>query len=342
MSFINDLLNFDFKTIIYNDSCFHHHDLLTGHSGVLCYLAKHLKEFHHGKDFEHLQSIVDFQLQKSNQELSISKGILGIGLCYLYCFQQSGIKNNANLVLEELDNYIFRFCSKHKICTEKDQKRAIEILLYLSQRIKYGYKYNSHIFLYEKMTFQLINEIYSTLKVTSFYEKVPFTLSNHINIYLETLINIASQNIYRTRIQHIFDEICMKYTSVIPYLHSNRLRILVTLLYAEKNLNLGEKYKTYIQLLKSNISLDYIIKKELNGTEFLFLNGICGIYLLAIIANTLNNNSLFSLDKQDIFLQINNSPYYKFIDKDLKKMPIGLNGIAGLKFFIEHLNYEKI
>lgn len=330
--------NYDLVKAIETSKYYYHYDLLTGLSGALCYIATCSDN---SKDFDMIHARIMDGLQNSKKAIAISKGILGLGLSYLFCLKQPNVEGDANDLLEDLDKIIFRYATTLEVKENKDRDQAIEILVYLSLRLKFDFRTDEMRFFIEQTLISLINRTYKTLSFDFFLERFPYSILAVDSLFLESLVTMASHNKYEIRIQRIFEEICMRYVSVMPYMQVNRLRRLVTLLYASKYIPLGGRYKDYIEMLKANISLAEIFKNEVNGSNIFLKEGLGGVCLLAVLANRLIGNNLFNIQPKEILSMVNSSPYFDHIENDLSKIPIGINGLAGLKLLIDYLEHEK-
>lgn len=320
--------------------------LMSGKCGILIYLSKRIGEGKYEKEFASIFNEVLSDMQNST-DYSLCDGILGVAISYLYLSGQNGIKGNIDFLLKELDMKLFKdFNPKGIFKEEHELKDAIETLLYLSIRIRYKFKNGSEKNIYTNLAIELFEKTYRTIcnVGNSFFhdEPMPFSLLSYNMLFLICMTNLAHVDFYKIRVKHLLEELCITMTTHLPYLEANRLLKLAVLYYVNSVIELNNRYLEHIEILQKNTSLDFIFDKELNGREFLFLDGICGIYLLAILINKFSSRKIYNISKADILNRIDRSPYWERRNYTVNGMPIGLNGIYGLKMFIEYVEDEKI
>ena len=339
---VNEIVLYEIPKLLPSDK----YGLMSGKCGILIYLSERIGEGKSEKEFASIFNEVLSDMQKST-DYSMCDGILGVAICYLYLSRQNGIEGNVDFLLKELDMKLFKdFKPKGIFKDEQELEKAIETLLYLSIRIRYKFKNISEKDIYTNLTTELFEKTYRTIcnvGISFFHdEPMPFSLLNYNMLFLICLANLAYVDLYKVRIKHLLEELCITITSHLPYLEANRLLKMAVLYYVNRVVGLNDRYLEHLRILQCNTSLDFIFDKELNGRELLFMDGICGIYLLAILINKFSSLKIYNITRTDILNRIDRSPYWERRNNSIDGMPIGLNGIYGLKMFIEYVEDEKI
>ena len=305
-------------------------DLLNGKPGILLYYAQ--------KSNQNVSFEKFYQKMENDMLSHVTKnmpcrfdGLLGItlSLTWILAYWKKG---NPDYVLKEMDEDIYRNTMSFINKGEHNNEQEIEILFYISQRLKYGLQRKEKRTIFAHYSEFLLEHIYAHLDSEISKENIPFNLLNHKVLYLTSLIELYKLGFYRKRIKRIIYEISLK-IQALPYALGNKLLLLYFCLNARKKMgNDVGKWPEIEKCLRNSLSCLNVNRLELPDKNTSLINGLSSYYLLAFLCNSTDGHYLFDLNaysyRHDVLKRL-----FFFRKNDLNSMlPLGLNGIQGFDF----------
>ncbi len=317
--------------------------LLYGKLGAAIYSFEHTDAFDSNqKNKKFAENLIKVVYEKINDQMnmSISNGLPGMGLGFNFLVGQSYVEGNIDAVLEDIDNLIYKRIAYINKGDEVSTIGLIEVLIYLSVRFQKGLKNQINRSIFNNLATKIIDLIYINRTEYFYNEPVSFSVYYPIALYLFALGRFYKLGIHTFRIQKILEEISTKLFGMMPLLQANKL----TLLYAISSINQIlhiEGWQEYAKLLKSHLSIDWILSHEIRNKQIFFTDGAAGIYMLLYFYNR-ENEDKFEFDEQIFYNKITSSLIWDKFESDSKFLSqrIGLDGYLGLKILLGHLQHK--
>lgn len=313
--------------------------LLCGKPGILIYYARKSK---HNTSFDKIYKKMESDvLGHVTQDMPCRfNGLLGIALSltWILAFWKHG---NSDYVLKEIDEDVYRNTMSFISKQEYNNEQEIEILFYITQRLKYGLRRKERRTIFVRFSEFLLEHVYAHLDTDISKEKIPFGIVNHKVLYLTSLVELYKLGAYRKRIKRIIYEISLKIIA-LPYALGNKLMLLHFCLMLKKVIgeNVG-KWPEIESGLRYSLKCVNIQNLELPNKNISLSNGLTSFYVLGFLCNLTNDQTLFEIDaklyrrevlKRLLSLRKNNANAI---------LPLGLDGIHGFDFFYSLLvNYH--
>lgn len=313
-------------------------DLLYGKPGILLYYAQKSNQ---NTCFEKIyQKMKGDVLSHINKDMPCRlDGLLGITLCttWILAYWKKG---NPDYVLKEIDEDIYRNTMSFINKGEHNNEQEIEILFYISQRLKYGLQGKEKRIIFTRFSEFLLEHTYAHLGSDISKENIPFNILNHKVLYLASLVELYKLGFYQKRIKRITYEISLK-IQALPYALGNKLMLLLFCLKLKKIMGDGVgKWPEIEKSLLNNLSCLNVNCLDLPYKNISLANGLTSYYLLGFLCNSTNGHSLFKLDTNSYRHEILKRVLFLTKNDSDTMLPLGLNGIHGFHFLysllVEH------
>lgn len=253
--------------------------LTQGLMGVCIYFY-HLYRIDNNEEYKLIaDDLLDDILGKLSFEspISVENGLAGIGLGIMHLIEYDFIEGNINVLLEDIDNAIFRNLAFFQPDPSYKKETLLYILYYLSLRLDIQDE-ESNIYVYRELIIKILNIIVSDLREDFFNEPSSFSVYDfHLPAFTYICACLLKQEFYNNRIYKILEELETKILSTFPVLHANRLYMLCGMLPLVPYMNY--KWKYYANLLYKEIRLEQIFE-EMSNKHIFIGNGLSLIYLL--------------------------------------------------------------
>jgi hypothetical protein len=266
----------------------------------------------------------------------VKTGLAGIGLGIDYLIKNDFVKGNANEILSDVDDLIF----KHLTYSRKiDFSSQIHILYYLCIRFKDRKEGGENQYLHKELIIQTINNLYEHLPTNFQEEPLTYTTDYILPQLLFILSEIYRLDFYNHRLVKIIEEVSYSVLSIFPLLDSNKLY----LLWAMNTLNThiqNKHWQKHIDLLKENIDLNIILNHELRNKNIYFNDGLTSIcFFVNKLIHYFDNKEL-KLFRMQAISKIENSQIWTLLNDNQQYFEkyIGLyEGFTGVFLLIHKL-----
>ncbi len=329
MKEIFNILNKKLESIIFKNNI--PIGLYEGQMGICIYFY-YLHKITEDKYYKKLaDKILDNICQKigATRTIDIKNGIAGIGLGVNYLIKNKSITGNANKILENIDNKIFRELSYLDNGDRIDLFSMIHLLYYWYLRDIEQKKGSNIDLLYRSLIIKILNLVYAKLECNDNHQekssvyKIDFELPQ----FLYVLSKLLSLEFYNQRIKSIINELSPTVCSIFPILHSNRLFLLWGMDSINKIFRI-ESWEQHINLLYNSIDISIIVNTELKDKNIYFNNGVASLYFI-----TKNLKQYFNNNEQELYKhKILSAQAWELLQTDEKyfNSHIGLfNGFCG-------------
>lgn len=272
-----------------------------------------------------------------------------IGICYgiIYLIEQGFIEGKINDILKELDDKIFNrlyfsLLSLQPHLYIEEHLKIISYSIYFCKRIQDPNLKNDEKVVFEQIVIKSINAIDTTQHHFQTYEHKPFSpLKYFPSYYLMLLSNVYELGFYSYKVKKICDELSENILSLFPQSQSYRL----LLSYAMTKINmfyLSPEWSNHIDMLKSKIDIQHIVKNEFPNKNIWVHNGICGFYILLKKYGVLNDDN-----SEIVFYKIISSNHWTdlYIDNQTKLLPSAglMSGLSGVILICQDIvNQNKL
>lgn len=274
-----------------------------------------------------------FNKINDNMPLNISQGISGIGLGINFLIQNGYVEGNADYVLKEIDEILFKRIVYYGKNDKIDCIGLCEILFYILVRLKTGLKNKMERIVFSEFAKKIFNLIYFGKGLDFYEEPLPYNVHYPMPFFLYLCSYMYGMGIYKNRINHILEEMKPMVCSRTPFLHCNRLTLMTSILHVANSTEDSDWFE-YLNLLHNGFSFEKILKEEKGCKQVFFTDGLLAIYLVAqdYIKNC--NLEKYNLTIPDA-LYAHLSQALQFMDfEQLKKNGrIGLDGVLGVLLF---------
>jgi lantibiotic modifying enzyme len=292
------------------------------------------------KDFQEtanylLDDICEHLSQEKNIDLKF--GLAGIGLGIYFLIKRKYIKGNINIVLEDIDNAIFKALTSsiYGDVANMDILTLVHLLYYWYFRITEQKEGSEAKWLYTEISISLINKLSDRIDNKFCESPIRYNVDYKVPLFLHVLSLYYSLNIHSSKIKMILDEFRFILYTTIPFLNANKLYLLWSLYALEKTITING-LENYIDMVKRSLNIDSIFNDEIKDKNIFFFDGIISIYLIL-------ERIKFSLDDYDFekyktlsISKIKRSSVWEFFVNDplYIKNNIGLfGGYCGLSLF---------
>ncbi|MDR1227130.1 MAG: hypothetical protein LBK47_09585 [Prevotellaceae bacterium] len=242
-----------------------------------------LSHFEHNKEYEKLAEkyLEDvFSEIHTVREVDIKNGLSGIGLGINYLVKNNFVSGNINIILQEIDNYLFKVMSVPQYHESANTFSMIQVLYYFYVRLKDQKKDNENEYLFQELCVKTINNIYSKIGKALIGNRLAYNVESELPLFLYVLSKISILNIYNVRITNILNELSPIVLSTIPMLHCNKLYLLWSMSAIYEQIKISG-WNAHIELLIRELNLDEIVNTELKNRNIFFNDGATSIFLLA-------------------------------------------------------------
>lgn len=284
--------------------------------------------------------------EKINEHMlvGIEQGIAGIALGTNFLIKYAYVKGNPDIVLEEIDNLIYKTIAYDENRNIINLNEFCEILYYLSIRLEQKYKDATNQHLFTELSIKIIDHIYMSRDMSFYKEPLPYNIHFLLANYLFVTNRFFHLGIHRKRIYKIWQEMRPFIFCQIPYLQANRLLLMYAVQQISNTLQEND-WKEYSNLLRTQFSLDNLLNNELKDKNIFFSDGLSGIYLILNFYNSISPSPIH-IDYQYIYNKIMSSSIWEHLNETYLLNRIGLDGFFGVKLLLPYLktkcmHYEK-
>lgn len=277
-----------------------------------------------------------FQNISKINSINVNDGLAGIGLGLHYLIKEKYIKGNINIVLEDIDDLIFKHLSYSKYSDTIPLPSKIQILYYLYIRIKEQKAQSESYHLLEELIILTVNDIYEKIDLQFFEEESRYCIDYQLPILLIVISKIYSLNFYNYRILKILEELTPKILSITPVSHSQCLYLLCGLVCINQQIEI-RGWIEHIRLLTHKIDFQVILNEEMREKNIFFHNGIISIYMLLVYLEKNNFINEVNEYKETILKSIRSATIWDTLlerKNEFSHLSHGLfNGFCGVFLF---------
>lgn len=315
-----------------------HSSLLKGDMGV-CIFYHVYGRITKNKDFSALGDKMLLKVTKElkdNKRLDFCNGITGIALGIAFLIENGYVEGDVDTLLADIDSTVYKALCPYLETTKAipSTKHILDILFYFLCRYK-NTKDADMKLLFKEIIIASFNKTYLRRTAKFYDEPLPFSLRYDLCLFLFLLIEIYKLDIERERITYLLNE--MKYVlfSRMPYLHSNRLYLMIACSYVAKVID-DNDWNFFSNQLYKSLDFDVILNIEMQDKNIFPKNGIIGICILTLFNNAKELRPI-QLDMEKIKDRIIASSLWDRIkrDKDFLMEYYSLDGYCGVKLFLE-------
>lgn len=274
------------------------------------------------------------------ESIDVKNGLAGIGLGVDYLIKNNYVKGNINVILNDIDDVIFKnlTCSKHY--EKLDTLSLIHILYYLCIRLKSQKQGSENEYLFKELIIQTVNNLYERVDLSFYEEPIVYNIDYPLAQLLFVINEIYILDFYNYRLIKIIEELSHKVLSIIPLLHCNKLYLLAGMVALQKQIQ-DKNWEKHIHLLINEIDMNILLDQELRDRNIFFNNGYPSICLLAIylkeyISKEYIKKALQKIEESTMWNLLLQEPSYFNIHKGLYK------GFPGTILFMELMKNNYI
>lgn len=265
--------------------------------------------------------------------LNLHSGISGIGLAIQGMVRRQYVEGDADKILEDIDNRIFKECCSTSF--HDNDELLVELLYYLSARLKSYLKIKDRS-LYVNLARNLMNRIYFSIDKDFFKESKPSNIFYRPYLFMSALSNFLETNLFNERIMHIWIEFSELLAGSIPFSNLGCLSILLGI----NKMNaryLPSVWKEIVPSIECRISYRSLFSSLLDK-QILLSNGLLAAFYILRKYNSLDGIEKISIDKRDLTKRIRLSSIWT----DVYENPsiLTLQGYFGCRLAICQLNSE--
>lgn len=275
--------------------------------------------------------------------IDVKNGLAGIGLGVDYLIRNNYVKGNVNVILNDIDDVIFKNLSYSKYIEKKDALSLIHILYYLCIRWKSQKTGSENGYLFKELIIQTVNNLYEQIDYNFYEEPFAYNIDYPLPQLLFVLSKIYSLNLYNYRVIKIIEELNYKVLSLFPLLHCNRLYLLWGMSNLNKQINDNKSLK-HIKLLKSQIDFKHILNNEIKNRNVHFNDGLTSMYyLISSLTDCLTQKKITFIQEQIIGrIKLSDSWTALFNDPQYFNEHTGLyNGFTGVNLLLNTTQTHK-
>jgi Lanthionine synthetase C-like protein. len=311
--------------------------LFYGQMGICIYLYHQARIYKEIK-YENLASkILDNIRGNLHQEMPVGmeSGLTGICLGIRYLIKSGFVKGNANSILKDLEDKVFRdvyytYLPETKICNAEELTTLVHISFYFCKRLEDSKLSINDCYLFQNLIIKIINKVEQSPITNKYVEPFFFSPTNYfLPIYLVFLNKVYAFGFYNYKIDKIWNEMSDKLRSAYPLLPCNRLYLALSMQIVNQE-HQQPLWSEHIDVLLSKIDLSQIITFEFRNKNILPNNGLTGFYYLLKMSGKLNVYNRDRIAKKiaisqlwDVYLTSSNIP----VNKHYMSLFNGLGGV---------------
>lgn len=250
--------------------------LFTGKMGICLYL------FHTGqadKAREWLQAI-NQELSAMKGNIRVEEGLCGVGIAISHLIQKGFINGDINIILQEIDDSVFRRLAYEQHSKEYGLTSLIHILYYLTLRWKEQKEGSDNEYIFKNLITKTVNDIYGRIDLQSLSEPLHYSLDYALPQVLFIMDYLLSLNLCKQRIERMMGELSPVILSTIPRIEGNRLYMLCGMNALSSHGIFSEEWRKHASILFNNINIDHILTQEMGYKSIYINNGVAGLYFL--------------------------------------------------------------
>jgi len=217
--------------------------------------------------------------------IDIANGLVGICYGINYLIEENFVSGNANIILKELDDRIFRSLYFNYLENELYKgiemvKGVLDLSTYFSMRLKNKNLSSNEQYLFRNIIVKSINKIENVDLFKMYAEPPLFSITNYFfPSYLLFLSEIYKLNFYNYKLIKIFDVMSDKIKSTYPLLQCNRLFLSAGIKRILKSKSING-WREHIQLLEQNADFSSSLKNEFRNKNIFPFDGITLFYYI--------------------------------------------------------------
>lgn len=335
---MNNSLDDKLVSSLFRSSC--DPGLAYGKMGICIYLFQRGRLTHNISLVNHAEMLLDEITGSvtSLESIDIKRGVSGIGIGITYLIKNNFVKGNLNTVLSDLDDILFRSLGYPNLIKEKSFSSLAQTLYYLLLRLRELRKGSVVCWLYQELIIEIINQLDCSAEDDLYTDPVFFNADYQLPAYIFALTEAAKYYFYREKILKILEEALSQTFCVVPSLDSNKLFLLWSVYHCFKSIKFYDCGK-YINLLKSAVSIDRIIRDELKNVEVYLNDGIACVYFLLSQLHDLFSEQEMLNWKKKMLARLKQSEVWELLEDDKyfdshRGLLDGYCGISTLKDYL--------
>lgn len=279
------------------------------------------------------------------KSIDLKDGLLGIALGLSYLQKNEYIKGDMNIVLQDIDNLIFKKLSYSDNYKLLSSDNVIQLLYFLYERLNVQKSNSEMEFLLKELIIHTINVLYEKIDVNFFEEPPYYKIDYSLPFCFYVLGQVYKLNLYNYKIDKMLKEYSSKIYSINPTFHANKLYLfwgMNSLIAANVN-----GWNEYLNKLKSEFNLMTVLNNELRDKNIFFEDGLVSLYILLFnLRGAIGDRDFFSYKKL-IYDRIINSSIWNLMDNnvffnDRRGLYDGYCGVAMLFRMDDNVNYKKL
>lgn len=267
-------------------------------------------------------------------------GLPSIGLGISYLIESGYVKGDPNIVLRDIDNYIFLHLTSSSNNKSLSASNIVYLLIYLTIRLKSQKSNTESRYFLNELIIHTVNVLYEKIDLIFFEEPPNYKIDYPLPMFLYAFSLVYKTGLYSEKVINILAEFSSKIFSIFPHLHTNKLY----LLWGVTSMRLANipGWNEYIDRLRYFLNVNAALTSEL-GDKSIFLNdGLPSIYML------LENNQVIFKKRELVTYKkltierIKTSRMWSLLidNPDLFVTKLGLfNGYCGVSMFLR-MNYK--
>ena len=278
----------------------------------------------------------------NNKDISVEKGLAGIGLGLSHLVKEEFLKGDINDVLEEVDSHIFKSIAFLNTDESFFSKPSLLHLIFYFYKRHTEQRSADSKYLYQELIIKMTEMFQNNLPADFFIEQSTFAVQNYQPpILLFVLSKVFELNIYNQRLTKIIEEYIGILLASIPLLHANRLFLLFGLLCIKPYLPVHQKeINAHAGLLRGSIDLDHILNVEFKNQDIFIKDGLAFVYILLFLIQNYFPEYGIAFNPQVFFKRIETSEawnamikrdYYLYLHNGL------FDGFPGANLVLLHL-----
>lgn len=274
--------------------------LMYGNAGISIFFYNLAKATSSTKYKKYADLLIDNLFRKANPLMNFRNGLAGIGWCIEYLIQHDFCSGNADIILEDIDNKVYRALNEQKDMPYSLNNGYIGYLQYIMMRLRNKKSSMAVRMINIELFKQVINKIdfLTPLHFPNLIKDIRFDLLNDNYVLIGSLNNALSLNIYNGKIINMFSQWESYLTSYMPALHFNRLYLSILLFQMNQSLHLNtidRHIKTLLFSVEKDTLMTEIDLRKINNIRYGFL----GLQLvlkegLGVLDSTYPNYQLLS------------------------------------------------
>ena len=319
--------------------------LAHGKMGLIIYLY-HLWSYTNDTNYkdraEHLlEDLLEHDLS-IDSDLSVEEGLCGIALGLDYLIRQKFVAGDANKLLGEIDDLLFKQIAFSKIESTYFPPQLVHILYYIHNRLEIQTN-DEERFPFEGMGIKVVDILANLIDASFFKESYTFSIYHyHVPVLMRTFSCLIQHDFYKERIRKILEQLSLYLFAHLPHLHLNRLYLLWGTLPLR---DCNPDWHRYVDELRKSIDLNRIYEEEVKGRNIYISDGYAALYFLLEAVNKeipeyaipFNPRSIYdrilSSDAWDALIE---NKYYYDIHRGL------LNGFPGVELALLNIKQKYL